>query len=431
LKQHGKDELHPTPRPPDVVVFPSSTEEISEILKFANAHKIPVTPFGVGSSLEGNAIPIKGGISIDLQMMNSIVDIRPQDFLVKVQPGVTKDQLNNDLKKHGMFFSVDTGADATIGGMVATNASGTTSVRYGVMEDQVRGLEVVLADGSIIKTGGMYSKSSSGYNLTKLFVGSEGTLGVFSEITLRIHGIPEYVVAARAEFSSINKAVNSANSILSAGVPVARMELVDDRAIKQVNKYCKTSYEETATLFLEFHGNEAGLNQDIEFTKEIIRTEYVVFNFETDVKKRNMLWESRHNLAYAFLHDFPTKKMIITDVCLPLSELADAIIVAKKAIDTSGLDGAVLGHIGDGNFHTLVMVDPEDESEVKIADRVNKIIVEYALGREGTCTGEHGVGIEKRKYQWAEHGESIGVMKSVKKVMDPHGILNPGKLLPE
>ncbi|MEW9670636.1 FAD-binding oxidoreductase [Ammoniphilus sp. 3BR4] len=432
LELHSKDESLHHPHLPDVVAYPKNAQEVSQILQYANEHPIPVVPFGVGSSLEGAVIPYEGGISMDFQLMNSIIEVRPYDFLVRVQPGVTRNQLNKELKKHGLFFTVDPGADATLGGMAATNASGTTSVRYGVMRDQVRDLEVVLADGRIIHTGGMSAKSSSGYHLNGLFVGSEGTLGVFTELTLKVYGIPEVIMAARAAFPSVKEAVDAAVSILSAGIPVARIELVDARSIRQANKHSGTDYPEKPTLFLEFHGNDAGLKQDAEFAEQLAMEQRCEeFKFETDSLRRAQLWEARHNLAYAYIHGNPGKKMMLTDVCVPLSELTDAVTHAGQLIDESGLDGCVVGHIGDGNFHTLVIIDEADSQEVERAEKVNAGIVEFALKRGGTCTGEHGVGIGKRKYQRQEHGEAVDVMKQMKLVLDPNNILNPGKVLPE
>jgi D-lactate dehydrogenase (cytochrome) len=431
LELHSHDESHHTPHRPDVVVFPKNKEDVSRVVQFANQYGIPVVPFGLGTSLEGHVIPYQGGISLDFQLMNQVVEVRPHDFLVKVQPGVTRTQVNKELKKYGLFFSVDPGADATIGGMAATNASGTTAVRYGVMRDQVRDLEVVLADGSIIHTGGLSAKSSSGYHLTGMFVGSEGTLGIFTELTLQVYGIPEVVMAARASFPTVKNTVDAAVAILSAGIPVARIELVDARSIKQVNIHSGTDYPEKPTLFLEFHGNEAGLNKDVEFAYQLAMNEGSFgFEFETDSVKRAQLWEARHNLAYAFIHGFPGKKMMLTDVCVPLSELTGAVENARQLIDKAGLDGAVLGHIGDGNYHTLAVVDPNDPTEFARAEQVNASIVDYALSRGGTCTGEHGVGIGKIKYQRKEHGQALEVMKGIKHVLDPKGILNPGKVLP-
>lgn len=430
LHQHSKDESHHTPVLPDVVVFPASAQEVSAILAYANEHAIPVVPFGAGSSLEGNSIPLQGGISLDFQHMNQIVEIRPDDFLVRVQPGVTRTQLNQALKKHGLFFPVDPGADATIGGMAATNASGTTSVRYGIMRSQVRDLEVVMADGSLVHTGGLSAKSSSGYHLTSLFVGSEGTLGVFTEITLKVYGIPETVIAGRATFPSVGSAVDGALSLLAAGLAVARVELVDSASIKQVNVHSQTDYPEQPTLFLEFHGNEASLQHDVEFAQELLQEHgAAAFLIETDSKKRALLWEARHNLAYAFKHGFAGRDMMITDVCLPLSELSGAVEHAREVIDRSGLVGGVLGHVGDGNFHTTLMYNKQDPEEVRTAELVNEQIVMFALDKGGTCTGEHGIGIGKKKYLAKEHADSLPLMKLIKQQFDPKNILNPGKIL--
>ncbi|MFJ7832327.1 FAD-binding oxidoreductase [Peribacillus sp. NPDC097284] len=426
---HGRDESYHATSLPDIVVFPETTLQVSEVVKVASIHKVPVVPFGLGSSLEGHVIPYQHGITIDFSLMNKVLEVRGDDFLVKVQPGVTRSQLNKELKKYGLFFSVDPGADATLGGMAATNASGTTSVKYGVMRDQVRDLEVVLADGSIIHTGNLAAKSSSGYHLNGLFVGSEGTLGCFTELTLRVYGIPEHIMAARASFPSLNDAVEGVVSILQAGIPIARVELVDEPSMKQVNLHSDTSYNEGPTLFLEFHGNEAGLKQDVAFTKEIVAEHNCLdIEFETDNAARNRLWEARHNLAYAYIHGHPGKKLMVTDVCLPISELSGAIHHARETVDSLGLTGGIVGHVGDGNYHILLMIDNENKEEVGRAKQLNEQIVLYALERNGTCTGEHGVGVGKQKYQKQEHGESLLVMEKIKKALDPDNLLNPSKI---
>ncbi|MEG0450628.1 MAG: FAD-linked oxidase C-terminal domain-containing protein [Lysinibacillus sp.] len=427
---HGKDESHHAMSLPDIVVFPRSTSDVSAILKIANANHVPVVPFGVGSSLEGNAIPIKQGISIDFTEMNTILEIRPEDLLVKVQPGVTRSQLNKELKKHGLQFTVDPGADATLGGMVATNASGTTAVRYGVMRDQVRDLEVVLADGSVIHTGNLAAKSSSGYHLNGLFVGSEGTLGCFTEMTLRVYGIPEFVTAGRAVFKTVSDAVDAVTALLQAGVAIGRVELVDEVSVAQANIYNSTSYEEQPTLFLEFHGNAEGMQADIAFTKEIFEDfGCEAFMFESDTAARNQLWEVRHSVAYAYIHAYPGKKLMSTDVCVPISVLAETILYAREQLNNFGLPGGIVGHVGDGNFHALLMLDSNDAEEQEKANLFNEHIVQFALLRGGTCTGEHGVGIGKMKYQATEHGASLQVMKAIKLALDPNGIMNPGKIL--
>jgi D-lactate dehydrogenase (cytochrome) len=430
LAQHSSDESYHTPQTPDAVVFPESTEEVSEIMKLASKHKMPVVPYGLGTSLEGNMIPYKKGIMLDFSLMNKVLEVKANDFLVKVQPGVTRTQLEKELKRYGLFFSVDPGADATIGGMAATNASGTTSVKYGIMRNNVRDMEVVLADGTIIHTGSLAQKSSSGYHLNGLFVGSEGTLGCFTELTLKVHGIPEKSMAGRASFATVEEAVNAVISTLQAGIPIARVELVDEASMVQINTFSETDYKEVPTLFFEFHGNEAGLKQDVDFTKDILYDHGCKeLAFESDTAARNKLWEARHNAAYAYLHGNPGKKQMVTDVCLPISELAGAIKDAREAVESSGLTGGIVGHVGDGNYHILLMVDVENPQDIKSANRVNERIVNYALERGGTCTGEHGVGVGKQKYQEQEHGEALPVMQKIKEVLDPNHILNPGKVI--
>lgn len=430
LEQHSSDESYHSASLPDIVVFPTSTEEVRKTVNIANQYKIPIVPFGRGTSLEGHVIPYNHGITIDFSNMNKIVEVRDKDFLVKVQPGVTRSQLNKELKKYGLFFSVDPGADATLGGMAATNASGTTSVKYGVMRDQVRDLEVVLADGTVIHTGNLAEKSSSGYHLNGLFVGSEGTLGCFTELTLKVYGVPEHIMAARASFKTVNDAVEAVVSILQAGIPIARVELVDEPSMKQVNLHSHTAYAEQPTLFLEFQGNEAGLKQDVEFMKELVaehNCEHI--EFETDNAARNQLWEARHNLAYAYVHGHPGKKLMVTDVCLPISELAGAVEHARNALTSFALTGGIVGHVGDGNFHVLLMIDMNDADDIKKADEFNELIVMYALERGGTCTGEHGVGIGKQKYQEQEHGKALLVMEKIKQALDPDALFNPNKIV--
>ncbi|MFA1819814.1 FAD-binding oxidoreductase [Virgibacillus oceani] len=430
LEQHSSDESYHTPHTPDVVVYPESAQEVSEIMKLASKHKKPVIPYGLGTSLEGNMIPYNNGIILDFSLMNKVLEVKADDFLVKVQPGVTRTQLEKELKKYGLFFSVDPGADATLGGMAATNASGTTSVKYGIMRDNVRDMEVVLADGTIIHTGSLAQKSSSGYHLNGLFVGSEGTLGCITELTLQVKGIPENSIAGRAAFATVDGAVNAVISVLQAGIPVARVELVDEASMIQINKFSETDYKEVPTLFLEFHGNEAGLQQDVEFTKEILNDhDCKELAFESDTAARNKLWEARHNAAYAYLHGNPGKKQMVTDVCLPISELAGAIKDAREAVESSELTGGIVGHVGDGNYHILLMVDVDNPKDIEKANQVNERIVKYALARGGTCTGEHGVGVGKQKYQKEEHGEALVVMQRIKKALDPDDILNPGKVI--
>ena len=429
LEHHSKDESYHTPRLRDVVVFPKTTHEVSEVLKIAQKFKIPVVPFGIGSSLEGHVIPYEGGITIDFSLMNKIIEIREKDMLVKVQPGVTRTQLNKHLKQYGLFFPIDPGADATLGGMAATGASETTTVKYGTMREQVQDLEVVLADGTIIHTGSLAAKSSSGLHLNGLFVGSEGTLGCFTELTLKVYGIPEYVMAARAVFENINDAVDAVFHIRQAGIPIARVELVDEESIKVINAYSQTDYPVKSTLLFEFHGNKHGLRADMELVKEIVSDfRCVNFQFEADRAKQNQLWKVRHNLAYAFIQTYNGRKFMSTDVCVPISELAGAISHAQEALLKSGLAGGIAGHVGDGNFHICIMIDEKNPADIEKANQLNEAVVRDALSRGGTCTGEHGVGVGKKKYQEKEHGEALQIMKKIKGVLDPHGILNPGKM---
>jgi D-lactate dehydrogenase (cytochrome) len=417
------------PRPPDAVVYPKSRDEVAEVLHFCNERGVPVVPFGQGSSLEGQTIPTRGGISLDLALMDGIVEIRPDDFLARVQPGVTHEKLNAHLKEHGLFFPVDPGWDASLGGMAATNASGTNAVRYGAMRDQVLGLEVVLADGTVMRTGGLAMKSSAGYNLTALFVGSEGTLGVFTEMILRLYPIPEHVLAARAVFPSIEAAGRAAVAMIRSGTQVGRCELVDARTVEAVNAYKGTTYAPSPTLFLEFGGSEIAVERDVAAARALCETEGVQgFEFEEDEAGRERLWEARHEAALAIKELNPDRRPMTTDVCVPISELPGALRHARDAIASRGLDGAILGHVGDGNYHAVFPVDPEDAADLERAEGVNAEIVAYALARGGTCTGEHGVGFGKVEHLMEEHGDSLPFMRGIKRLADPNGVLNPGKL---
>jgi D-lactate dehydrogenase (cytochrome) len=429
IEQHSKGMAYHTPRNPDVVVFPISKEEVSAVLKFANEHCVPIVPFGAGSSLEGQIIPINGGISLDLTMMNQIISIRPDDFLVIVQPGVTRNQLNQALKKHGLFFPVDPGADATIGGMAATNASGTNSVKYGVMRDQVLGLELARADGTIIRTGGHSYKSSAGYNLTGLFVGSEGTLGVFTELILKLEGIPEVTSDVKVTFPTIESAGKAATILLKAGLPIGKIELVDQMTIQAVNAYKNTSFREEPTLFMEFSGSEPEVANTIEIVQEIVNDEGCVsFEFENDSIKRAQLWEARHQAALAVIAANPGKGHMVTDVCVPLSELSNALKHTREVVEKYGIDAVIFGHIGDGNYHAVFSVDTADEEHMRTVKEVHTQIVRYALSKGGTCTGEHGVGIGKKSFLIEEHGDSLSIMQGIKAMLDPNNILNPGKV---
>ena len=417
------------PHPPDAVVLPKSRDEVVKILRFANGRGVPVVPFGQGSSLEAHTIPLYGGISLDFASMEEIVEVRPEDFVVRVQPGVTHGKLNASLKEHGLFFPVDPGWDASIGGMAATNASGTNAVRYGAMRDQVLGLEVVLADGTLMRTGGMAMKSSAGYNLTGLFVGSEGTLGVFTEVTLRLYPIPEYVLAARVVYPDIERAGRAAVAMIRSGMQIGRVELVDARTVEAVNAYKGTSYAVEPTLFLEFNGSEVSVERDVEVARRISESEgSAAFEFEADEAGRERLWEARHEAGLAVRDLYPGKNPMTTDVCVPISDLPEALRHARDTIESHGLDGAILGHVGDGNYHAVFPVDPEDEKDLARAEKVNAEIVDYALARGGTSTGEHGIGSGKTRHLEKEHGDSLPFMQKIKEIADPNGIMNPGKV---
>ena len=432
LRLHGEDVSYHPPSLPDVVVFPLSTEEVSAVLRYANRHRVPVVPFGAGSSVEGHVIPIRGGISLDLTRMDSIMGVYPQDFTAVVQPGVLRSALNRRVNGEGLFFSVDPGADASLGGMAATNASGTTAIRHGVMRDQVLGLEVVLAGGDVVRTGGRAFKSSAGYGLTHLFVGSEGTLGVITELTLRLHGIPEWTVAARAAFPTVEAACRTAATLVGAGIPVSRVELLDAPTMRAVNRHEETSYAEAPTLFLEFAGTEASVAAELDFAREVAGAEGCdALEQEVEAEAQNRLWRARHNLAFAVMATAPGKRLMTTDVCVPISEMPDAIHRIRVVLDEQGLPSSINGHVGDGNYHVAFMVDPDAPEEVAAARRLNELIVEDALARGGTCSGEHGIGLGKMGYLEREHGDALPLMRAVKEALDPNGILNPGKVIPD
>ena len=431
LDQHAADLSYHPPHRPDVVVFPESAEEVAAVLAYAHENGVPVVPFGAGTSLEGHVIPLYGGISLDLTRMNAIVALRPQDLTVTVQPGVTRLQLEAAAGPHGLFFPVDPGADATLGGMAATNASGTTTVRYGGMRTHVLALEVALADGRIIRTGTRAVKTSAGYSLTNLFVGSEGTLGVITELTLRLHPIPEHVVVARAAFPSVEAACRAAAAIIGVGVPVLRCELLDAMTIAALNSFSGTVFPESPYLFVEFGGSEAGVAGDLATTRELAEDEGAsAFESESDPTARAQMWSARHNALMASLALSPGSRAMTTDVAVPVSELAGAIEQARRALEESGLSGGIVGHAGDGNFHVAFLLDPDDAASIEQAEALNTRVVEDALARGGTCTGEHGIGYGKLAYLTLEHGDLLPLMRGIKELLDPNGIMNPGKVVP-
>jgi D-lactate dehydrogenase (cytochrome) len=430
LKRHeGGIFTYHAPVRPDAVVYPEGRDEVVETLRFANKHRIPIVPFGEGSSLEAHTIPVLGGISLDLGRMDRILEVRPEDFIARVQPGLTHMALNAALAEHGLLFPVDPGWDASLGGMAGTNASGTNAVKYGVMRDQVLGIEVVLADGRVMRTGGMSMKSSAGYNLTGLFVGSEGTLGVFTELILRLYPIPERIVAARAVFPDIEAAGRAAVAMIRTGMSIGRVELVDARTVGAVNAYKDTYYAVAPTLFLEFSGSAASVESDVEVAHNISAAEGCsAFDVEADEEAREKLWEARHEAALAIRDLYPGMGMMTTDVCVPISDLPQALRHARDTVESHSLDGTILGHVGDGNYHAVFPVDTEDEADQNRAEMVNAEIVDYALRRGGTCTGEHGIGVGKAGYLQKEHGDSLPFMRKIKRISDPNGIMNPGKI---
>jgi D-lactate dehydrogenase (cytochrome) len=430
LEQHAADLSYHASRRPDVVVFPESTAEVGAVLEYAERARVPVVPFGAGTSLEGHVIPLQGGISLDLSRMNQILALRSEDLTATVEPGVTRSQLEAAAGPHGLWFPVDPGADATLGGMAATNASGTTSVRYGGMRAHVLALEVVLAGGRVVRTGTRAVKSSAGYNLTGLFVGSEGTLGVITELTLRLHPIPEDVVVARAAFPSVEAACRAAAAIIGAGVPVMRCELLDATTIAALNAYKGTTFPESPYLFVEFGGTAGGVSGDLQTTRELAEDEGAsAFESESDPTARARMWEARHHALFASLALAPGSKAMATDVAVPVSELAGAIEQARRALDDSGLIGGIVGHVGDGNFHVAFVLDPEDTEAIARAEALNGRLVDDALARGGTSTGEHGIGLGKLAYLEREHGDLLPLMHGIKDLLDPAGIMNPGKVL--
>jgi D-lactate dehydrogenase (cytochrome) len=429
-RQHGTDESYHEPIPPDAVVFPESTEEVGQVVSLCNKYKVPMIPFGTGTSLEGHVGALYGGISIDMRGMNRVLSINVDDLDATVEAGVTRKELNEALKHHGLFFPIDPGADASIGGMAATRASGTTTVLYGGMRDNVLSMKVVLADGRVIRTSSRARKSSAGYDLTRLFVGSEGTLGVICEVTVGLRGIPEAISAAVCTFDSIEAAVGCVIQMIQLGIPVARTELLDDVMMEGMRIHSGLEYAVAPTLFLEFHGSEAGVVDQAQSASEVAK-EFggSEFQWATQHEDRTRLWKARHDALYASIALRPGSKAFITDVCVPISALADCLSQTKKELDASELIAPIVGHVGDGNFHIAFILKPGDAAELEEARRLNERLVERALALGGTCTGEHGIGAGKIEAAEREHGEAIEVMRSIKQALDPDGLMNPGKVL--
>jgi D-lactate dehydrogenase (cytochrome) len=430
-EQHGRDEsVFTTVPPPAAVVFAECTQDVQDAVKLCAEFKVPVIPFGVGSSLEGHLLAVQGGISLDLTRMNQVLAIHPEDLTVTVQPGVTRKQLNEEIKSTGLFFPIDPGADATIGGMSATRASGTNAVRYGTMRENVLALEVVTAQGEVIRTGTRARKSSAGYDLTRLLVGSEGTLGVMTEITLRIYPLPEAISAAVCSFPSIADAVHTVIDIIQLGVPIARVELIDANTVRMVNRYAKLGLREEPMLLMEFHGSPAGVKEQAE-TVQALASEHggQAFEWASTPEERTRLWTARHNAYFAAIQSKPGCRAIATDTCVPISKLADCLLDSITEADASGIPYFLVGHVGDGNFHFGYLIDPDKPDEFAAAEQLNEQLVARALRLGGTCTGEHGIGLHKMAFLRNETGEgAVNMMRTLKQALDPHNIMNPGKI---
>ena len=429
-EQHGRDESSFAVPPPSAVVFAESTADVADAVKLASQYNVPVIPFGVGTSLEGHLLAVQGGISIDVGRMNQVLHIHAEDLTVTVQPGVTRKQLNEAVKSTGLFFPIDPGADATLGGMSATRASGTNAVRYGTMRENVLALQVVTASGNVIRTGTRAKKSSAGYDLTRLMVGSEGTLGVITEVTVKLYPLPEAISAAVCSFPSIEAAVRTTIEIIQMGIPIARVELIDGNTIRMVNAHSKTTLRETPMLLMEFHGSPSGVKEQAELVQEIASGhDSNAFEWASTPEERTRLWAARHNVYFAAIQSRPGCRAISTDTCVPISRLADCLLESIAEVDASGLSYFLVGHVGDGNFHFGYLIDPNSPREREVAEALNHKLVSRALALEGTCTGEHGVGLHKMDFLVAETGDgTVEMMRTIKRALDPKNIMNPGKI---
>ncbi len=429
--QHGKDTTWNPGHSPDAVAFVNNTEEVQKIVRVCNRYEVPVIPHGTGTSLEGHITAPFGGITIDVMNMNQVLEVNTMDFDVRVQPGVTRKQLNEYIRDQGLFFPIDPGADASLGGMTATRASGTNAVRYGTMRDNVLSLTAVMPDGEIVRTARRAKKSSAGYDLTRLMVGSEGTLGVITEICLKLYGIPESIAAGVCPFPSIEAACTAAITAIQSGIPIARVELVDEENLKAFNAYSKLGLAEKPTLFVEFHGTQAYTREQVEQFGEIAaELGGGPFEWATKEEDRNKLWQARHDGWWAIKAAMPGKEALGTDVCVPISRLAECVEETRKDLEDNGLYGPILGHVGDGNFHVVLFCDRNDPEEVKKTEEFLYRLAMRAIAMDGTCTGEHGIGSGKRKFLEAEHGPAVAVMRTIKQAIDPKNIMNPGKILP-
>ena len=429
-EQHSHTTTYIPSQLPDAVVFPHSTEEIQEIVRVCAEHKVPIIPFGTGTSLEGGVNAPAGGISIDLMKMNAIISVNPEDLDVTLQPGVTREELNVHLRDQGLFFPIDPGANASLGGMASTRASGTNAVRYGTMRDNVVNLTVVMPDGKVVKTGGRARKSSAGYDLTRLMVGSEGTLGIISELTLRLYGIPERISAGVCQFPSVEDACNTTILAMQTGLPLARVELMDTLMTKIMNEYSGLSNVESTTLMLEFHGSDKGVEEQTEMFNDIA-SDFggSEIQWETTVEARNKMWKARHNAYYGMLAHRPGSVGIATDACVPISRLAECLSETLKDVEDLNLVAPVIGHVGDGNFHVSPLVMMDDADEVSRAEKMIERLNLRTIAMGGTCTGEHGIGQGKRRFLKLEHGTGVDVMIAIKRSIDPDNIMNPGKIV--
>lgn len=430
-EHHGRDESPYPPMLPDAVVFALTTEEVAEVARLCNTHRVPLIPYGVGSSLEGHLLAVQGGISLDLSRMNQVLSVNAEDFTATVQAGVTRKQLNEAIRDTGLFFPIDPGADASLGGMAATRASGTNAVRYGTMRENVVSLTVVTADGRIVRTAGRARKSSAGYDLTRIFVGSEGTLGIITEVTVRLYPQPEAVSAAVCNFPTLDAAVQSVIEIIQMGVPVARVEFMDAASVRAVNAHSKLTLRETPLLLFEFHGSPQGVQEQAR-TVQSITAENGGMDFEwaDRPEDRSRLWTARHNAYFAGLQLRPGCRASTTDVCVPISRLADCVRETAADLEQASFPSIILGHVGDGNFHVLMLLDPDNEAEWRESERINHQLVRRAIAMDGTCTGEHGIGLHKMQFMQDEHGEdALALMRSLKHAFDPNNILNPGKIV--
>jgi D-lactate dehydrogenase (cytochrome) len=429
-EQHGRDESPIDAPPPEAVVYCETTEDVAAVVKLADQYAVPVIPFGVGSSLEGHLLAVQGGVSIDLSRMNKLLAIQPEDLTVTVQAGVTRMQLNNEIRHTGLFFPIDPGADASLGGMCATRASGTNAVRYGTMRENVLGLTVVTPQGEVIHTGTRARKSSAGYDLTRLMVGSEGTLGVITEVTLRVYPLPEAISAATCTFPSIDAAVRTTIQIIQMGIPIARCELLDTHAVRAVNKHDKLTLTEAPMLLMEFHGSDASVAEQAATVQEIA-AEFGGAGFEwaTTPEARTKLWTARHHAYFAGLQLKAGSRTVTTDTCVPISRLAECVTQASESATAAGMMHYIVGHVGDGNFHIAYLVDPKIPAERELAERLNNEVVQRAIAAQGTCSGEHGIGLHKMDFLVTEAGAgAIDMMRTLKRALDPKNIMNPGKI---